>query len=103
MPEYRHPLADADAPGSPPAEVHVSRRERATVADDGTFTAPEPVAEAEAERCGVDLETMRVSPSNPEGSDGNCGDLAASTSDDCGRPPGWGTESDSGPCTDHRP
>jgi hypothetical protein len=45
MPEYRHPLADADTPGKPPAQIHVGRREdNVAVADDGTFTVPAPCA-----------------------------------------------------------
>jgi hypothetical protein len=100
MPEYRHPLADADTPGKPPAQIHVGRREdNVAVADDGTFTVPAPVAEAEAARCGVDVEAMRVEPQGAASD--TCGALDASTSDDCGRDPGWGRDTDSGPCTDH--
>lgn len=101
MPEYRHPLASDHIPGVPPNYVHVGIREdNVPVADDGTFTAPEDVGAAIAERFGLDVSEIRA---ENAGGDPDCGDLDASTSADCGRPPGWGRNTDSGPCTDHVP
>lgn len=58
MPEYRHPRA-GDGPGQPPARVHISRAEKAPVTD-GTFTAPEGVANAVAAHHDTTAEAMRV-------------------------------------------
>jgi hypothetical protein len=70
MPEYRHPRADADAPGYPPAQVHISRGETAAVTD-GTFTAPQSVAEAIARDHDTTASAMRV--------DGNSDDASGET------------------------
>lgn len=90
MPEYRHPTAPRDVPGVPPAEIHVSRAENATVEPDGCFEAPESVARAVAKRHGVTLASMRTGVSGDtctvEKADGEtCGrDLPCPYHDDAG-------------------
>lgn len=115
MPTYRHPSAEDDTRGPPPARVHVGHREpNVPVAEDGTFDAPEAVGAAIAERFDRNEADIRVEPQGSASESGGesepetdepeeCGDVAASTSDDCGRPPGWGRDADDGPCTDHLP
>lgn len=76
MPRYRHPRADD---GHPPAQIHVSRGHKAAVADDGTFEAPAPVAEAIARDHGVDVSEMAV------GDDTETCDVVKQDGDVCGR------------------
>lgn len=92
MPTYRHPRAPQDVDGYPPHHVHVSRGDTREVAADGTFDAPEPVAQAIADHEGVSVESMRVeapeSAAEPsvsdagETSDGDDGDDTATDAED---------------------
>lgn len=60
MPRYRHPRADDDTPGHPPARIHVSRSDKAAVDDDGTFEVSQAVAQSIADAHDVTVEDMAV-------------------------------------------